>query len=700
MKVLAPLFVALLLLCSLSGCSSEPEETNQTNSSADGDSDGDLLFEEGTAMRFEPASLEEEYFSLPFPDDLRRRNGFEGVFSSWPGANRNQLLTLWFNAADELLEGWGLSSAVFAYFDGPLDETTLPDAEESVNFSDGMPSIFLVDITPESPEYKEVLPVTCNFRANEGRYHPENQLSCLSPFGVTRRPLTQYALVLTSQVLDREGNPIVASPDMTRLLAGQDLDLHGEVLSAAPYQKALEVIEELGADPGAVKGLILHTTQDPSARLRRVNQWYRQLPTPSIREEEGIALVNTFDDFVVLQAFYDVPTIQEGARPYSQYPQGRILFDSQGSPEQIDTQRIRFYLTIPRQEMPEAGFPVLFYFHGSGGVAEELINRGPRPDINTPAPEGTGPGGVVAPYGIAGFSADFNLHGMRHSPRDTTGLLLYNLVGNPRAAVDNFIIGSNEITLHARLIEALEFDVADVEGLADLLPSSVETIRFNQEGFASMGQSMGSTIGLPAMTIDDRFRAAIFSGSGGVLIEVALKSTRPVNVGQVLRSTLNYGPGEELDRFDPILSAVQHVWDFVDPVSHGRFVFQEPHEGIPAKHVIQHSGLDDGYFSMESRAAFSVALGAPLVEPLEEPEALEQMAWRGLDEVLALPVSGNVDGVTAVVTQYEPSVLDGHNVAYQREDAQAQYACFIRSLIGNDLPSLRSFEDSLLENCP
>lgn len=688
-------------LLSLSFSCGTGGESSPQNAQANGDENQDIVPEEGTAMRFDPAGLTAgRFFDLPFPDDLRRQNGFDGVFTAWPGAQSNGLLKLWFEAADELMQGWGLSSAIFAYFDAPLDPNTLPDAATSVDFSDGYPSIFLLDVEPESPEFGQTMPIDCDFRSQAGSYHDANQLSCLSPFGVVRRPLTRYALVLTDGLKDHEGNAIVASESMASLLGNKNLELGETTIDARPYQDALGVVEALGLDPGVVKGMVLLTTQDPSRRLRRINEWYRQLPTPRILPDDGIQLVESFDDYVVLQAYYEVPVIQEGNRPYAAPPAGRILFDEDGQIEAIGAQRIRFYLTIPRMEMPVEGFPVLFYFHGSGGVAEELINRGPKPDLDSSPPAGSGPAGVVAPYGIAGFAADFNLHGMRHSPRDTTGLQLYNLLSNPRAAVDNFIIGANEITLHARLIEALEFDVDQVDGLGELLPETLTTISFNPDGFAGMGQSMGSTIGLPALTIDDRIRAGIFSGSGGVLIEVALRSIKPINVGNALRAALRYRPDEELNRFDPILSAVQHVWDFVDPVSHARFVFLEPHEGVPAKHSIQHSGLNDGYFSPESRAAFSTALGTPLVAPLLEPEALDQMAWRNLSNVLPLPVTANVTGTTAVVTQYEPRVLDGHNVAFQREDAQLQYACFIRSLPNNAAPTLRTPENSYPDTCP
>lgn len=686
-------------LALLASACSDPEGKEEADVEDDIIDEEDVLeFPEGTAMRFQPAA--NGFFALPFPDDARWNRDEGEVFGRWPGSKNVLLLQRWLDTADELLEGWGLSSGIFAYFTDPLDPASLPvDAENSVDFEDGAPSVFLVDVDPESVEVGQVLPITCQFRGQKGTYHNANQLGCISPLGVVRRPMTRYALVITSGLLDEEGQPVVPDEAMVRLMAGQDLEINGKTLAAKPYLEALEIIEGLGVEAQDVRSLILFTTHDPTARLRKVNAWYQELPEPEIDADEGLKLYDVYDDYAVLTGYYEVPVIQTGERPYKQPPSGKIIFDESGEITMVETQKIRFYLTIPRQEMPEAGYPVLFYLHGSGGEADELMDRGPRPDVDTPAPAGTGPGGAVAPYGVAGFAADFNLHGMRHSPPDKTGLMLYNLIENPRAAVDNFIIGANEVILHARLMAGLEFDPDQVDGLSELLPQVPEKIRFNDQGFSAMGQSMGSTIGLPALTLDSPLRAGIFSGSGGVLIEIALKSMKPINVGAALKLALRYDDDEELDTYDPILSALQHIWDFVDPVAHGRHVFQEPHGGVSPKHSLQHSGLDDGYFSTESRAAFSTSLGAPLAEPVLEEAALEQMKWRGLEEPISLPVQQNLAGVTAVVRQYEPSVLDGHNVAFQLEEAQAEYACFALSLSGQSGPILRDAADATVENC-
>ncbi|RAL22866.1 hypothetical protein DL240_08210 [Lujinxingia litoralis] len=684
---------AALALAVSVGCSGDAADVPGDDVGGDALDGGDSQIE-GRQMRFDVDSS--AYFDLPFPSDVRSREGFEGVFTAWPEATRRNILKEWFEAADSRLEGWGLIGGMFAHFDGPLDASTLVGGyEASMEMEGGWPSVFLVDVDASSPEKGRVLPIECEYRPEAGTYHEAHMVGCISPYGVVRRATTRYALIFTDELKDDAGEAIVRSADLVRLLAGEDVG----AVAAAPYVEALEVVEGLGVAPDAVRGMAVFTTHDPSVRLRKINDWFNAQPEPQVNEDPGFELVEVFDDYVLLKATYDVPTVQQGSRPYSSAPAGALALDESGELMQVDTQTIRFFVTVPRQAMPEGGFPVLMYMHGSGGRADELYMRGPKPDLETDAPAGSGPAGVVAPYGVAGFAADFNLHGTRYSPPDTTGLMLYNLIGNPGAAVDNFNVAASEVTLHARLLGQMAIDPAVAPEYLDAGASEDGLIRFNSERISAMGQSMGSTIGLPALTVDRTIAAGIFSGSGGVLIEVALKSVKPVNVGQALRVAIGLRSDEELNRFDPILSAVQNVWDLVDPVAHGRHLIEEPHAGVPAKQALQHSGLDDSYFSPGSRAAFSAAVGAEVVAPLLEEDALEWMRWVGRDQVLELPVVGNRDGVTAVVTQYEPQVLDGHNVAYQRADAQAQYGCFVARARAGEATELSSVEASSVEAC-
>ncbi len=658
---------------------------------------------QGALVRFDPTD-DEDFFALPFPSDARlAANGGEFGFSRWRIPYRKSIVKLWFDAAEELLDGWSPIAGVFVTFDAPIDEATLPSVEESTQTDNGWPSVAMVDIDPDSPTRGELMPLECRFNTFDGNVRVPNQLGCKSPFGIMRRPNTTYALVITDALKDAEGHAVGAPAALRDLLDGEDVEGFGGIIAGAPYAQAAEYVRSLGVED-AIVSMTLVTTGDPAARLRLVSEFYESLPEPDLDRTKPIEVVRTYEEYVVVQAYVDVPIVQNGAFPYNAPPDGKLNVNGEGVVERVDTQSIRVYLTLPTEAMPAKGYPVLMFLHGSGGVAEQLMDRGPVAPNGDPPPPGQGPAKVVAPYGVAGFAADFQFHGMRFDPPDTSGLKLYNLTGNPRATVDNFLVAANEVALHARMLDRITLDPADIEGLAaDAIDVSATTdglIRFDGDSITTMGQSMGSTIGLPAATIDDVTDATILSGSGGVLIEIAVTGTEPIEIATVLKLLLGYDSDEPMDQFDPILHALQHVWDYVDPYTHAPYLVDAPYERIPAKHVLQHSGLTDGYFSPDSRAGLSAALGADLAEPVEEAMALDVMGLVGHGQPVALPVEGNhPSGATAVVAQYPPSVLDGHHVAYQRDDAKAQYACFIKTLTATGTPVLKDPENADVTEC-
>lgn len=689
------------------GDTADISETDTADASQD--DVADIVELEGTKLRFAPEKS--DFFSVPLPSDTRVLEDGSVALHDWTRAYENPLVKLWFDAADDLMNGWGLVSGVFINFDAPIDPATLPQTIEETAFdadSGGdFPSVFLMNVDPSSPKNGATLPIECKFTEAEGSFHDANLLGCVSPFGVVRLPDTRYALVVTSALKDAQGDAVVPTVAMQKLLHGQDVEGQHGAIDATPYVEARESLVQAGLGKDEIASVVLFTTGNPTSRLVKVNDWYRDLPEPTI-DADSLEYVEAFDDYIVLRGTYTVPVIQAGEMPYNNPPAGKIVFDEAGAPVQQSVDTVPFLLTIPKAAMPAEGWPTLMYMHGSGGEMQELIDRGARTDRNDPdtAPRGSGPGGVVAPYGLAGFAAEFGFHGTRFSPPDTSGLKLYNLLGNPRAAVDNFIVAANEVTLHGRLLAGLEIDPQDIPELAaavDVSAASDGLIRFNDDRLSAMGQSMGSTIGVPALTISKKIDAGILSGSGATLIEVALKTTKPVTLKPVLRGLLRYRSSEEMDRFDPILNSLQYAWDFVDPAVHGRYLIKGTHPDTPKKHILQHSGIDDGYFSVYSRTALSGAIGLDFAEPNPEPETLDIMGIIAPEHDVAIPtpVQANLDSesVTGVVAVYEPSVMDGHNVAYQVDDAKAQYACFAKSVSVDGAPVFRSVAQSQVGTC-
>lgn len=653
------------------------------------------------SLVFDPA--DEDFFALPIPSDARRDGDGRIRFSEWTGLLGITLTRLWVEAADDLVEGWGVTSGFHAFFDAPIDASTLPERLTGSLWEQGedAPSVFLIDVDPDSPERGRTFPLEFDVRNIPSVLTPGNRLAAITPFGVTRRPLTQYAFVVTTALAPEDGGTFVPSDAMRSLLAGDDVaSWRAGQVSGAPYAEAASFLAEQGLPTDEIVGLVLFTTADPSARLRMLADWAETLPTPTLGED-GFEVIEELDVFTVLAGRHSAPQVQEGTRPFASPPAGRILFGEDGLPVVVEEQWARFNVSLPPGPMPEGGWPVLLYMHGSGSNWMESIVRGnpfTEPDI------GFGTARVAAEAGWATVGFDFPLHGDRSDPPDTTGLRLYNLTENPRAAVDNFLMAAVEMALRTRFLIDLEIDPDVAPGRLDAGDAADGMIRFNPERIAAFGQSMGSTLAVPWATIDDNVGALFLHGSGGVLVEIGVTAVQPFALRGVLELALGYvlaRPQEELTRFDPVLHWLQHYWDIVDPIAHARHVIREPHEGRTPTHVYQHSGLDDGYFSVRARTALGAALGLDALGPTIEPWLTNTLAFVGRGTVTA-PVSANLAGesTTGVLVEWCPwDTRRGHYIAFDLDNARAHLADAMRAFADTGMLTVGERED-FSTDCP
>ena len=220
-------------------------------------------------------------------------------------------------------------------------------------------------------------------------------------------------------------------------------------------------------------------------------------------------------------------------------------------PKVSGEQQTRVVLAIPSTPMPATGFPLMIYFHGSGGEAYENVDRGPLPQIAGRAslgepPKGSGPAHYLTARGIATLGFDFPLHGKRKTPPDTTGLELYNLFGDVDETIDNFDVSAMEGVFVSRLALGMKVP-ASLSANLNAGGASDGMIFFDPEKLSAMGHSMGSTLAIPIASLDPRIQGFVYSGSGGSMIDVAMSTTYP----QVLK------PFVEL-LLD--LPAEEHLW--------------------------------------------------------------------------------------------------------------------------------------------
>jgi hypothetical protein len=628
---------------------------------------GDGFLVQPTRVIFEPTRT--DFWALPLPSDLRRQA--DGTFNleRYPPP-RSSLMSLWLKAADaRLTDGWGVTSGIFFTLSGAPDPATLPSATGSMEAN---AAVYLVDVDPFSPEYGNPLPVNVSFTAEESQNSPANLLEIIPAWGFVRRPSTTYAVVITDAVKDASGKSLGRSEAFHNAFEQRS---EADAKAAASFEPLRAWLQRTQRDRSRVVGATVFKTMDPSAPLMKVAQWIERQPPPAVAGPWKLEA--EFQSFQWVFNRFTVPQIQAGERP----GEGPIEWDSDGQPKQVGTQQVRLALSIPKTAMPAGGFPLMIYFHGSGGQYREVIDRGPLPQTaarkkQEPAPTpGSGPAEYLARRGIAALGFDFPLHGDRKDPPDTNGLQLYNLFGNIEVTLDNMQVGAMEALYLSRLATRLEVPAAlspnfNAAGAADGM------IRFDPTRLTAMGHSMGSTFAVPIATVDPRIRGFVFSGSGGSLVEIANSALEPVELKPFIELLLGFPEGTTLRRSHPLLHVFQNLWDYADPSAKARHVAREPHEGMKPRPFFLTAGIRDGYFHPNSQTAIAVSLGATQAGEEVDPTTVEGLKLSGRS-LAPYPLENNLNAVTAALVQYAAPFELGHYVAFDRPDTRQQFTCFI-----------------------
>lgn len=658
---------------------------------------GPSYTERATTALYDPAST--RFWDRPFPSDLRREADGSYDLERWPAyggnsplARSNTLLADWLLTVDERVrDGFSVSGGGYFALSGPIDPATLP-ASPAASL-EASASAFLIDIDPASPTRGQRIPVNASLRATGDKYAPPNLLAVVPPFGLLKRPRTQYAFVLTDGIRDAGGEPLGRSrPFHDALEEAEGAD--PKLVEQLRVLKA--TLEVAGVEAKTVVAAAVFTTLDPNRKLYDLARWAEALPAPRLAAPWKVK--ETYPDYQVLTSTFTVPRIQSGPQPYREHGQGQIVYGPDGQPQIQSMQDVRLVVTVPRRPQPAAGFPLMLYLHGSGGEWYEGVDRSPlpaqedRPDFV----KGEGPAKWLARRGLAMAGFDFPIHGNRNNPPDTTGLVFYNLFGNIDATIDNFHVAVMETTILSRLLLSLELDPALSPNLD---PGSQANLHFDPERFVGMGHSMGQSLGVPWATVDPRVKAFFVSGGGGMLPEVAVNALEPITLRPFVEGTVELGEGQHLDVEHPLLHALQTLWDYVDPVVKAPHVALDPLPDIPPKHVLMTAGFRDGYFAPGAQAALAVALGLPLVGPSVEETLPTRLALSGLPK-LEYPVQANLqNGRTGAIIHYQVPLNLGHYVAFDLESTRYQYTCFLAS-VGPDQAPVISEAKALDDPCP
>ncbi|HEY1811101.1 MAG TPA: hypothetical protein VGG74_02025 [Kofleriaceae bacterium] len=592
----------------------------------------------GTTALFQLSAGSDDYYALPFPNDLHRKADGTLDLTNFP---TNSLIVEQYRMVAETLDGFALNAAMSSRFSDAIDPTTLPDVPGSL--ADGA-SVYLVNIDGNSAHNGMRTPIIVDFRTDQTNTIKGNRLVVRPYPGFGLDDGTKYALVITDRIKDTSGNAIEADSDFAALRGG-----HGDATAQPIYQP---MFDALGAAETAhvVSGAVF-TTQHATFVGPAIRAGVYATPAPVAANVVDGGSNATYTTWT---GTYQAPNFQTGTPPYTT-DGGEIQIGSDGLAVVQLTENMRFAMTTPVGTKPANGWPICVYQHGTGGDWMTFIEDGTA--------------GRLAMQGIAVISTDQVLHG----PRDPAGLdpdIAFFNYANPYAARDNALQGAADAWSQERLAFGLNF--SDGNG---------GTVTVDPTKLMFFGHSQGGLTGPPFVAFEPAVKGAVLSGTGGILYISLLEKTQPIDIPTLAISLTRDMP---MDVDNPTIALAQMWIERADGANYARYFVREPQtapDGTPLqpRNIFQSEGFTDTYAPNPSIEAFATAVGGDLVMT-DSTMPVTGLSMRNR-QVLAPPVTNNDGGVTAVLAQY--TMLpgsDGHFVVFEVPAAMEQSAQFLGTL--------------------
>jgi predicted esterase len=625
-----------------------------------------------------PASLSEldgpTFFDHPWPSDIRVEDGSPRM-EGYPNPREVPILAAYIKSAAGLVDGFSPAGAGYVRFSGPIETSSLPASP-----GDGLDpaaAVQLIDIDPASPEHGQRRLVSLHWREEAGVYWPSNTLAFVPTFGFPLRPHTRYAFLVTDALRSRGGGDVSASPGLRQVL-GLEAPEGSAATVQASLAPALDELTALGVDKSRLVQLAVFTTNDPTEELYAVrDHLIANVPAPLIRGAVTVKRMKPlYNEYV--GKYGPSPNYQSGEIPFANFGDGGDFAFVDGKPEVVDYFYPRFSISVPKIEncpMPEAGYPVVLYAHGTGG------------DYRSYTRDGTA--AWLASRCMASMGVDQIFHGLRPgAPKSLSGpspsLLFFN-AQNLIAARTNARQSAIDEVQRVRLF-------TESQAYLDQVTTVTSTkVRFDPSKVMFFGHSQGGLNGPLFLAADDSIKGAVLSGSSAVMSITLTEKTKPepsiVELVRLIFLALNEEEAAELSPFHPAISLAQMLVDVADPIHYARNIILEPRPGASPKSIYMTEGIDpngvgDSYAPPHGIEAHAIAMGLPLQLPWQR--SIEELAWGG-PGTIDVPEGGITrnlaDGAsTGVLAQWPVREgSDGHFVIFTSEGARNQSTDFLRS---------------------
>lgn len=617
----------------------------------------------------------ETYWDLPFPSDLRLTADGRPDLEGFPNPRALPVLEALRSVARERAGYPVMPIAWFRFTHEPparsLAETILPSTDADA---------LLVDIDPASDERGALHAIVAQTLAPDD--FTATGLVALAPRpGIVLRPHTRYAFVLR-----RSFAPGVEAPAAFAALAeGSTPSGARGAAAAALYAPLWDTLDMLTIPRADLLVATVFTTGDETALLRDRSE--------AIRAAHDVAIADLHVDpvdgaahagYCELVGSVTFPQFQVGTHPFS--TDGRFVLDAAGVPLPQSEMTVPLRIVIPKGTMPASGWPLWQFFHGSGGASFDLVDDG-RSATPGGVPEvGGGPGAVVARRGIASAASALPVNGER---LPNAGSYDYLNINNLGAFPYTFQQGVFEQRLLLDALLALEIPQATLAACSGVaLPAGATAHRFDPGKLVAGGHSMGGMYTNMIGSVEERYGALTPLGAGGFWSMMILDTEIQPGARDLLAAVFGVD-ATNLSFVHPTLSLLGLGWEVAEPGASMSRIVRRPLAGLSRRHVYEPIGLDDRYFPNPVFDAAALAYGNQQAGELVWPGTQQALAIDGLDGMLAYPVRGNRDGVTAVAVQYrDDGIEDSHQIHRQLDAVKFQYSCFLATYLRDGVPTV------------
>lgn len=628
-------------------------------------------------MDFDAAIAGTAFFDAPYPSDARRDADGTVRLAGLPNTDPATAVDLFLGLLETAEELPGFSQIPVVWFRTSVETTPfawpdfLLDQPASLAAS-------IVNIDPDSPGFAESVPVVMQTLPADP-YVPERVLAVAPRPGVVLRPSTRYAVVLDNRLAGASGETF--GPDATTwsLIHGAVPESNvGETLAQA-HRSLREVLPSLGLTPEQIVATTAFTTGDAPEDLATLGDRVRDafdgtLTNLRVDPTDGADHAR----YCEILADAELPQFQQGTPPFD--TEGLFDIGADGVPVEQRRETIPVVITLPLQEMPPAGYPLVLYFHGSGGTHDQVVARS---YVNAEG-RGANDEGMAHTLGGRGFAAFGSAHPISPDRVPGASSIAYLNFANLKMFRDLFRQGVIEQRLLLDALLELEIDPTTVDGCEGLaLPAGETHFRFDPESVMAMGQSMGGQYTNLIGATEPRIRAVVPTGAGGYWSFFIFQATLIDNIPSLLKVLL--GTQAELSFAHPVFSVLQQAWEPVEPMVYMPRLGLWPIDGHPARPVYEPVAPGDSFFSTMIYDLMAIAYGHPQAGEEVWDTMQNALAMVQRDGLLDFPVSNNnqsLDGTpyTGAVVQFEPDGFsDPHVIFVQLNEVKHQFGCFFET---------------------